>query len=691
MKTLIVSTLIVFTSFLLNKSTKAQTGSVELQTGGGVFISSHAGINDAYSAIPGTVSQAYIIEILSSYNGSTEVFPINLTSRIGSSSLNTITIRPDAGNTGEQIVTSITSNPVIKFNDADYVILDGRPGGAGSSRDLSIQNTSTSNVQANTIQLINGATNNVIKFCNSINSTANVSGPANVFIDFSVSNPTGNSNNLITECNIIGGRTGVRSSGTPANRNINNTVLNNSIYDWGFAGIWHETGTDNLLIEGNIFYQTTGVSVTNPAGINIQSSDVFTINVRKNKFYDIKSTSASSSLTIRGIFTQRRPFPGTLINIENNFISLTADNNNAATTFGIVTGYEASGTSNPYTINILYNSILIGGNQTGGTSGTVVSSGIMKNTDNAGIIYNQKNNICVNYRTGGTAGVIHAGNAISNSGGILDINYNCYYANGSGAYNAMWNITGYNSLSAYQTASASEEQNSRFKNVSFVSAADLHLSGGSIQDPDLSAKPITGITTDIDGILRNVNFPYKGADESTPFILKTLNLSINLEACSPMQDTVSVTIRNAISPYSPVETNKAFLSGTGTAVLQFAKAIDGVNYYVVVNHRNSIETWSKSGGDVFSGGILNYDFTLNSLQAFGSNMVLVGSKYSFYTGDVNQDETIDAGDLSSVENDAGSGLTGYNNTDLNCDDIVDASDLAYCDNNVGYGIIVIKP
>lgn len=691
MKILIITTLFVFTSFLLNKSSSAQTGSVELQTGGGVFISSHASINDAYSAIPGTISQPYIIEILTAYNGSSEVFPINLTSRSGSSSSNTITIRPDAGNTGEQIVTSITNNPVIKFNDADYVILEGRPGGVGSSRDLTIQNTSTSNQQANTIQLINGATNNVIKFCNSLNATENISGPANVFLDFSVSNLSGNSNNLITECNIIGGRTGVRSSGTPTAKNNNNTVSNCSIFNYGFTGVWHESGTNNFLVENNIIYQTTGVNTTNPSGINIQTADIFTFTIRKNKIYDIRSSSTSSGLIIRGIYTARKPVSGSVINIENNFISITGDNNNVSNTFGIATGNELSGTSSPYTINILYNTIFIGGTQTGGAGGTVVSSGIMKNTDNAGIVYNQKNNICVNYRTGGSAGVIHTGSAISNSTGILDIDYNCYYANGAGSFNAMWNTTGYSSLSAYQTASAPEEQNSRFKNVNFVSATDLHLTGASIQDPDLSARSISGITSDIDGNLRNVNFPYKGADESTAFITKTLNLTLNLEACSPMQDTVSVSIRSAISPYSPVEINKAFLSGTGTAALQYAKVVDGVNYYIVVNHRNSIETWSKSGGEVFSAGILNFDFTPNSSQAYGSNMVLVGSKYSFYTGDVNQDETIDAGDLSSVENDAGAGLTGYNNTDLNCDDIVDATDLAYCDNNVGYGISVVKP
>ncbi|MBL8008412.1 MAG: hypothetical protein JNJ56_12855 [Ignavibacteria bacterium] len=679
-------------TFLLSPfvSVFSHINSVELRTGGGVFISSHNSINDAYNAIPLTITQPYLIEILPSYDGSLEIFPVNFSSRTGSSSINTITVRPQAGNSGEIIVTSITSNPVIKFNDADYVILDGRPGGTGTLADLTIQNTSTSNAQANTIQLINGATHNEIKFCRTVNATMAVSGPANIFIDFSNSNPSGNSDNIISDCDIIGGRTGVRSSGTPANKNNNNLVTRCSIYDFGFAAVWHESGTNNMTVEKCNIFMSTGYNITNPSAINIQSTETFNFTIRKNKLSGIKSSSVSSSLNIRGIFTQQRPGSGSVINVENNFIALNDNNNNVATTYGIATGAEVSGTSNPYTINIFYNTIKIGGVQTTDITG-LSSAGILKASSNSGIKYNQKNNICINSRTGGSAGIIHTGSAINNTAGTLAIDYNCYYSSYGSAYCAVWNSTGYSNLANYKYASNPNEQNSRFKDVNFVSTNDLHLFGSSIGDGDLSARPVQGITTDIDDVTRSSSFPYKGADESTAFILLNLNLKVSLEACSPVQDTVTVLIRNTVTPYEIVETSSGYLDGSGNVLLSFAKPLNSVSYYLTVRHRNSIETWSKSGGEIFTGNSLNFDFTASSSQAYGNNMVYYNNLYSFFTGDVNQDEIVDAADLSYVENDALYGLSGYYNTDLNCDDFVDASDLSFCENNAGVGVYSVHP
>ena len=166
---------------------------------------------------------------------------------------------------------------------------------------------------------------------------------------------------------------------------------------------------------------------------------------------------------------------------------------------------------------------------------------------------------------------------------------------------------------------------------------------------------------------------------------------MNLEAYSPVQDTIVVSLRSSTSPYDLVEMSKAYLSPAGTAAVNFAKAVNGVNYYIVVNHRNSIETWSKAGGEVFAGGVLNYDFTSSATQAFGSNMVLVGSKYSFYTGDPNQDGTVDAGDLSLIDNDAFNFVSGYVVTDLNGDQSVDGTDLTFADNNAFAFVGVVRP
>lgn len=661
-----------------------QAGSVELQDGNGSLISTHSSVEEAYNAIPGTISQAYIIEILSAYTGANEVLPITLGQRTGSSSTNTITIRPDAGNTGE-VISGSNSAGIVVIDNADFIIIDGRPGGTGTTEDLEIRNNATSGTSANTVEMTNGSTNNVVRYCKLFNATQNSAGPRTLEFSTSATEAGGNSDNAVEYCFISGGRSGVGSDGTTANPNRNNRVTSCNITNFGFAGVWMLGGTKSMLVEGNTI-STTGYNVTNPSGISLQSTlDSAQFVIRNNKVIDIGSTSTSTSLAIRGIYTAALPGTGSTIDIYNNFVALNLNNLNAASTFGIYT----TGTTEGYNLNIHHNTVLIGGTQTGGVAGRLVSAGIVKQSTNAGMNYSQRNNICVNNRIGGTTGVIHAGGAFNGIDGNLDIDYNCYFATATGSFPVTWDSTGYSTTSSYIAVSG--EDNVRFKNVNFVSASDLHLTGTSIGDADLSARPVAGITTDIDGNARSASFPYKGADESTAFTLSTLNLTINLEAYSPVQDTIVVSLRSATSPYDLVEMSMAYLSPTGTAAVNFAKAVNGVNYYIVVNHRNSIETWSKSGGEVFTGGVLNYDFTSAATQAFGSNMVLVGSKYSFYTGDPNQDGTVDAGDLSLIDNDAFNFVSGYVVTDLNGDQSVDGTDLTFADNNAFAFVGVVRP
>ncbi|MBK7254781.1 MAG: hypothetical protein IPI04_12980, partial [Ignavibacteria bacterium] len=76
------------------------------------------------------------------------------------------------------------------------------------------------------------------------------------------------------------------------------------------------------------------------------------------------------------------------------------------------------------------------------------------------------------------------------------------------------------------------------------------------------------------------------------------------------------------------------------------------SYYIDVRYRhlpifrNGISTWSKTGGFTFTQGtIMQYDFTTSSSQAYGNNLLLMGTKFTIYSGDINQDEIIDATDL----------------------------------------------
>ncbi len=480
----------------------AQVGSVELKDGGGIVISSHASIQEAYNAIPSTVTQAYLIELLPSYTAANETYPITLGLKSGTSSANTITIRPAAGATGKLISATASGTPILLFSDADYVILDGRPGGTGTTSELTFENLATTS-NSFTIRFLDGATNNIIRYCRIRNNTMNTAGPRAIEIGTSATNPSGNSNLLIEFNEIIGGRSGIGLAGTTANPNINIQILNNKIYDFGYAGIWVLSNSNNILIQKNEIFQTVGF---NTANFGIIAAGFTVMDVIKNKIYDIQNTASTS---VRGM--QITPAAGGVLNIVNNFVSLTQDNGTKTSVYGInILG------SNEHTANIYYNTVRIGGNHAaGGTSGSVVSGGIVKGSTAATATYNQKNNIVLNNRTGGPAGVVHTGyfSSATANVGTQDIDYNVYYVTDPGALHAGWGGVVFSDIALYKAAAAPNEQNTIFKAVNLVSNTDLHLTGASVGDFDLAGIPISGIVDDIDGDLRHLTYPYRGADE----------------------------------------------------------------------------------------------------------------------------------------------------------------------------------
>jgi hypothetical protein len=155
-------------------------------------------------------------------------------------------------------------------------------------------------------------------------------------------------------------------------------------------------------------------------------------------------------------------------------------------------------------------------------------------------------------------------------------------------------------------------------------------------------------------------------------------------------DTVTVELRSNGLPYTLIESKKVVLSSTGTAAPAFSTAVNGTPYYIVLKHRNAIETWSSTA-QTFTGSNLNYDFTSAATQAYGSNMILVGTKWCLYEGDANKDGAVDALDMIAIDNDAANFVTGYVPTDLNGDGGVDALDMIICDNNSTNFVAAVKP
>jgi len=156
--------------------------------------------------------------------------------------------------------------------------------------------------------------------------------------------------------------------------------------------------------------------------------------------------------------------------------------------------------------------------------------------------------------------------------------------------------------------------------------------------------------------------------------------------------SVNVLLADALPPYSIVDTGYAVLGSDNLSnVFAFSTAPIG-NYYLVVKHYNTLETWSATTVYIDQTTPAYYDFTSSDAQAYGNNMVLKGARWCIYSGDVNQDGTIDATDLSQIDNDVVISVMGnLLITDLNGDYIVDGSDLSIADINVLNSITVVTP
>jgi hypothetical protein len=180
---------------------------------------------------------------------------------------------------------------------------------------------------------------------------------------------------------------------------------------------------------------------------------------------------------------------------------------------------------------------------------------------------------------------------------------------------------------------------------------------------------------------------------------KILNLTMLVEGFynpatnTTVQDTVRVYMRNSTNPYVIVDSSTAVFNSSGQAAVYFTNASNGVNYYIQVKHRNSLETWSKTT-QAFASGVMNYDFTTAATKAFGDNMKQIDTspvEFAVYSGDVNKDGSVDATDLSSIDNDATGFVSGYVVTDLTGDNFVDGTDFAIADNNAANFVSVVRP
>jgi hypothetical protein len=155
----------------------------------------------------------------------------------------------------------------------------------------------------------------------------------------------------------------------------------------------------------------------------------------------------------------------------------------------------------------------------------------------------------------------------------------------------------------------------------------------------------------------------------------TMNsVKFNQDGISPADEVedLFVAVLEANFAYEAYQTIQVPVHTDGT--LQVTVDVPPGLYYISVRGANMLETWSAT--PVSIGTIpVSYDFTTAASQAYGDNMrEMEPGVFAFYSGDINQDFTIDSSDSDVLLEDVSNSNFGVLATDLNGDGSVDPSD-----------------
>jgi hypothetical protein len=194
----------------------------------------------------------------------------------------------------------------------------------------------------------------------------------------------------------------------------------------------------------------------------------------------------------------------------------------------------------------------------------------------------------------------------------------------------------------------------------------------------ISCSSVVTVTANIEGFY-----------DTTTHAMRPVLANQGVGSSSTDVDSITVELHDATTLATTVGTT-TMLQTNGTAVATFSSAPSG-SFYVVVKHRNSMETWSATPITV-GATPATYNFAGSASSAYGGNMKMLESGvYGLYSGDINQDGFIEIQDYSPLDNDSANVLEGYNTTDLNGDGFVEIQDYPFLDDNSAAVIELLRP
>jgi uncharacterized delta-60 repeat protein len=236
-------------------------------------------IQSAYNAIPSTPSSQYIIEVRNGYNSASETFPISFGNK---NNMHNIIVRPHSAASSLVCAGSLSSNAIWILDGAQNIIIDGRSGGTGSTKQFTIRNTRNASPYGTAFLVRNDALNiNFLHLIVEAETTAG-SGLDGIISIGSTTGTTGNESILISNCLLrdltVGGSgvvpfTGVFSSGTAGKSNKSIKIDDNKFSDGGFPAINMASNTTDVEISNNHIFHTSSLNIGSTAGqyININS------------------------------------------------------------------------------------------------------------------------------------------------------------------------------------------------------------------------------------------------------------------------------------------------------------------------------------------------------------------------------------------------------------------------------------
>lgn len=486
----------------------------------GIYPTITAAVNDLN--MRGLAGHVRFLLVDSTYPSETYPITVNVVADSMPSATKTVTIKPNTG-VNATVAGSSPSAEIFKILNS-YIIIDGSNTTGGTTRNLTLRNTSATSPRVvvigsvGTTPVVGDTLKNCWVFNGATTSTAVIVSSGTAPGSAGYFNNIGIINNRVLNTYIA-----IYSIATVAAGNGSGTTIRgNDLTPSGtdsvrYIGVYMQ-GVDGGLIEMNDIGGFKTAEAEIDRGVWLASGTTNTI-VRKNTIHDLVYTG-TSGYGSKGVGVSTA-LAAANVTVANNMIYNLQGDGDSYTTFGATyspTGIYAWGAGQGG-VNIFYNTIYLSGNSLNYTN-EVYAFGIALDD---GASANIKNNLIVNNlglrATIGTGPVGIAAELAATQFTALD--YNNYYCNApSPAVNNIGKIAAanYPTLSSW-VAAASADSHSISANVNFVSPTNLHIVPYIPSAVDSAGTPIATVTDDFDGDPRNATRPDIGADEFTGITL----------------------------------------------------------------------------------------------------------------------------------------------------------------------------